>query len=103
MNGWVVEGLSSWFPDIDGMMRDMEKLMQEALKNMDQQVPKNLVKERRLDDGSVVREMGPVVYGYSVKIGEDGKPIVRKFGNINSFPGPLGGTFSVSEAAGASG
>jgi HSP20 family protein len=88
---------SSWFPDIDGMMRDMEKLMQEALKNMDQQVPKNLVKERRLDDGSVVREMGPVVYGYSVKIGEDGKPIVRKFGNINSFPGPLGGTFSVSE------
>jgi HSP20 family protein len=41
--------------------------------------------------------MGPVVYGYSVKIGEDGKPIVRKFGNINSFPGPLGGTFSVSE------
>jgi HSP20 family protein len=88
---------SSWFPDLDGMMKDMEKIMHEALKNMDQQVPRNLVKERRLDDGSTVREMGPIVYGYSVKIGEDGKPIVRKFGNINSFPGPLGGTFSVSE------
>jgi HSP20 family protein len=79
------------------MMKDMEKIMHEALKNMDQQVPRNLVKERRLDDGSTVREMGPIVYGYSVKIGEDGKPVVRKFGNINSFPGPLGGTFSVSE------
>jgi len=79
------------------MMKDMEKIMHEALKNMDQQVPRNLVKERRLDDGSTVRELGPIVYGYSVKIGEDGKPVVRKFGNINSFPGPLGGTFSVSE------
>lgn len=88
---------SSWFPDLDGMMKDMEKIMHEALKNVDQQVPRNLVKERRLDDGSTVREMGPIVYGYSVKIGEDGKPVVRKFGNINSFPGPLGGTFSVSE------
>ena len=58
------------------MMRDMEKLMQEALKNMDQQVPRNLVRERRLDDGSIVRETGPIVYGYSVKIGEDGKPVV---------------------------
>jgi HSP20 family protein len=88
---------SSWFPDVDSMMRDMEKLMQEALKNMDQQVPRNLVRERTLVDGSIVRETGPIVYGYSVKIGEDGKPVVRKFGNINSFPGPLGGTFSVSE------
>lgn len=66
---------SSWFPDVDSMMRDMEKLMQEALKNMDQQIPRNLVRERRLDDGSIVRETGPIVYGYSVKIGEDGKPI----------------------------
>jgi HSP20 family protein len=82
---------NSWFPDIYGVMREMEKMMQEALKNMEQQVPKNLVKERKLEDGSTVREMGPIVYGYSVKIGEDGKPIVRKFGNIESFPGLMGG------------
>jgi HSP20 family protein len=88
---------SSWFPDLDSMMKEMEKLMEDALKNMEQQVPKHLVKERRLDDGSVVRETGPIVYGYSVKIGEDGKPVVRKFGNLNAFPGPLGGTFSVSD------
>jgi HSP20 family protein len=76
---------NSWFPDIDGVMREMEKKMQEALKNMEQQVPRNLVKERKLEDGSTVREMGPIVYGYSVKIGEDGKSIVRKFGNIESL------------------
>jgi len=88
---------NSWFPDVDSMMKEMEKLMQEAIKNMDQNVPKNLIRERKLDDGSVVREMGPIVYGYSFKIGEDGKPIVRKFGNLNTFPSSLTGRFSVSD------
>lgn len=88
---------NSWFPDVDSMMKEMEKLMQEAVKNMDQNVPKNLIRERKLDDGSVVREMGPIVYGYSFKIGEDGKPIVRKFGNLNTFPSSLTGRFSVSD------
>jgi len=87
----------SWFPDIDEMMKEMEKMMQEAFKNVEQQVPRNLVKERKMDDGSVVREMGPIVYGYSVKIGPDGKPVVRKFGNIDAFPNLLGGGLAVKE------
>ncbi len=87
----------SWFPDVDEMMKEMEKMMQEAFKNVEQQVPKNLVKERKMDDGSIVREMGPIVYGYSVKIGPDGKPVVRKFGNIDAFPNLLGGGLSVKE------
>jgi HSP20 family protein len=86
-----------WFPDIDDMMKEMERMMQQAFKNVEQQVPKNLIKERKLDDGSVVREMGPIVYGYSVKIGPDGKPEVRKFGNVNSFPNVLGGGLAVKE------
>ena len=94
---WFGRRSNSWFPDVDSMMKEMEKLMQEAVKNMDQNVPKNLIRERKLDDGSVVREMGPIVYGYSFKIGEDGKPIVRKFGNLNTFPSSLTGRFSVSD------
>lgn len=86
-----------WFPDVDEMMKEMEKMMQEAFKNVEKQVPKNLVRERKMEDGSVVREMGPIVYGYSVKIGPDGKPVVRKFGNIDSFPSMLGGGVSVKE------
>ena len=85
----------SWFPDIDEMMKEMEKMMQEAFKNVEQHVPKNLVRERKLDDGTTVREMGPIVVGYSVKIGPDGKPVVRKFGNIDAFPNILGGGMSV--------
>jgi HSP20 family protein len=85
----------SWFPDIDEMMKEMEKMMQEAFRNVEQQVPKNLIRERKMEDGSTVREMGPIVYGYSVKIGPDGKPQVRKFGNIDAFPNILGGGMAV--------
>ena len=71
--------------------------MQEALRNAEQHVPKNLMKERKLEDGSTVREVGPIVYRYSVKIGQDVKPIVRKFGNVDSSPGFIGSGISVKE------
>src|ERR687898_601418 len=87
----------TWFADFNGAIREIERMMQEALRNAEQQVPKNLMKERKLEDGSTVREVGPVVYGYSVKIGQDGKPIVRKFGNVVSSPGFLGGGLTVKE------
>ena len=94
---WFGKRRRSWFPDVDDMMKEMERMMQEAFKNLEQQVPKNLVKERKLEDGTTVREMGPIVYGYSVKIGPDGKPEIRKFGNIDTMPHLLGGGLSVKE------
>ncbi len=77
-----------FFPEIDRMMEDMEKFMSDAFKEMEDSVPRDMVRVRRLPDGSVRREYGPFVYGYSVKIGPDGRPIIREFGNIK--PG-LGG------------
>ncbi|MDH5201454.1 MAG: Hsp20/alpha crystallin family protein [Candidatus Bathyarchaeota archaeon] len=77
-----------FFPEIDRMMEDMEKFMSDAFKEMEDTVPRDMVRVRRLPDGSVKREYGPFVYGYSVKIGPDGRPIIREFGNIK--PG-LGG------------
>jgi len=71
-----------FFGDIDDMFREMEKMMDEELKNFTEKVPKEYVKERKLPDGSTVRELGPFVYGYSMKIGPDGKPEIQEFGNI---------------------
>ena len=79
---------SSIFGDIDRMIEEMEKEMAEAFKDMENAVPEDMYRERRLPDGSVSREYGPFVYGYSVKIGPDGKPIIREFGNIK--PGLTG-------------
>ena len=36
----------------------------------------------RLKEGGKVREVGPIVYGYSMTIGPDGKPRIREFGNV---------------------
>jgi HSP20 family protein len=78
-----------FFGDIDRMFQEMEKMMEEQFKSFTQKIPKDYAKERRLPDGSTVKEYGPFVYGYSMKIGPDGKPAVRRFGNIKkSLEGP---------------
>ncbi|MCD6445183.1 Hsp20/alpha crystallin family protein [Candidatus Bathyarchaeota archaeon] len=79
----------SWFfEDIDRIFREMEKMMEEEFKSFTSRLPKDYIKERKLPDGSTVREFGPFVYGYSVKIGPDGKPEIREFGNVK--PSALG-------------
>jgi HSP20 family protein len=62
-------------------IREMEKMMEDELKSS-RKSPKDYVKERKLPDGSTVKEFGPFVYGYSMKIGPDGKPEIQEFGNI---------------------
>ena len=67
---------------MDNMFKEMEKMMNEELKNFTEKIPKEYIKERKMPDGSTVKELGPFVYGYSMKIGADGKPEVQEFGNI---------------------
>lgn len=76
-----------FFPEIDKMIEEMEREMADSFKDLENMMPRDMVRVRRLPDGSVRREYGPFVYGYSVKIGPDGKPIIREFGNMK--PGPM--------------
>jgi len=71
------------FEDIDEVFREMEKEFSDMLKK----APRDYVRERVLPDGSKVQEWGPFVYGYSIKIGPDGKPEIREFGNIRPEAG----------------
>jgi len=68
---------------------EFDKMFEEFFKDIEKQVPKDLVRERRLPDGSISKEFGPFVYGYSVTIGPDGKPIIREFGNVKPSTKPL--------------
>ncbi len=81
--GWL-------FEDMDEMLRDIEEMMNKELKEFTSRIPKDYLRERKLQDGTKVREWGPFVYGYSMTIGPDGKPVIREFGNVQqSKRGPL--------------
>jgi len=71
--------------DIRDMFRsfnDMHKEMDRMFNDVSNNAPKELVREYQTSDGANVREIGPIVYGYSMTIGPDGKPHVKEFGNI---------------------
>jgi HSP20 family protein len=87
-------GKDPFFGDIDDMFKEMERMMDEELKDFTEKVPKEYIKERKLPDGSTVKELGPFVHGYSMKIGPDGKPEIQEFGNIKKS---LKGTPQVKE------
>jgi HSP20 family protein len=79
---------AGWFGDMprqfDEMRSEMERMFEEQFKDIESTAPKDLIREYRTPEGGKVREIGPLVYGYSMTIGADGKPKVREFGNIKS-------------------
>jgi HSP20 family protein len=77
---------SNFFEDFDTMF---ERMFSEMTKNL----PKELEVEKKLPGGGTVRQWGPFVYGYSMSVGPDGKPVVREFGNVKSTKRP--GAFGV--------
>jgi len=82
-----------FFEDIDEVMKDMERVMEETFRKFTSQAPKDLIRERIGPDGSRIKEIGPFVYGYSMKIGPDGKPLIKEFGNIKPGLKPSGFSF----------
>jgi HSP20 family protein len=84
-----------WLGDLprqfEQMRRQMERMFQEQFIDIDKtKIPKDLVKEYQTPEGAKVREVGPLVYGYSMTVGPDGKPKVREFGNARSLFGSRG-------------
>lgn len=92
-----------WFDEwFEKLEKDLRRTMRRAFgatpfeedffnlfKGLEEKFPKDLVREKRLPDGSIRKEYGPFIYGYSVRIGPDGKPIVREFGNVKRKVSPV--------------
>jgi HSP20 family protein len=66
------------FRGFDQTRREMER----EFEDIEKTVPKDLIREYDTPQGGKVREVGPLVYGYSMTVGPDGKPKVKEFGNI---------------------
>jgi HSP20 family protein len=96
-------GRGGWFGDMprqfDEMRREMERMFEEQFKGLESTAPKDLIREYQTPEGGKVREVGPLVYGYSMTIGPDGRPKVREFGNVRP-PSRLGevGTTTTTDA-----
>jgi HSP20 family protein len=62
----------------------MERMFDEQFRDilLQTETPKELVREYVTPKGEKVREIGPIVYGYSVVVGPDGKPRITEFGNV---------------------
>jgi len=72
-----------FFRELDDMQREMERMFNQ-FNDIQSNSPKELVREYQTSEGKKVREFGPIVYGYSMTIGPDGKPQIREFGNVKS-------------------
>ena len=72
------------FADFGDIHEEMNRMF-DVFNNMSSNAPKELVREYETKEGVKVREVGPIVYGYSMTIGPDGKPQVREFGNLKSL------------------
>ena len=76
-------GAGDWFSDMprqfEQMRREMEKEFEEQFRDIETKVPKEMVREYETPEGSKVREVGPIVYGYSMTVGPDGKPKGQEF------------------------
>ena len=90
---WGGDFFDDMFREFDEMRRDMSKMFSDQFKNIEDKIPKDLVKEYETPEGGKVREVGPIVYGYSMTIGPDGKPNIREFGNVKSPYSGRGGGF----------
>jgi HSP20 family protein len=69
------------------MMKEMERAFSDQFKELEKSLPKSMVRESKSPDGTTKKEIGPIVYGYSVTVGPDGKPVVREFGNVRKGEG----------------
>jgi HSP20 family protein len=89
--GWFGSGSRGrMLSEFDEMRREIERMFEETIQDV-QRVPSDLVREYQTPSGGKVREVGPIVYGYSYTVGPDGKPQIREFGNVKPMLGTTGG------------
>lgn len=79
----------SFFEEFEAMIEEMQREFLEEVRRMMDNLPRELIKETRTPTG-VRRQYGPFIYGYSITIGPDGKPVFRQFGNVSPAALPRG-------------
>jgi len=75
-------GRRGFFDDMFRGFDEMRRQMEREFEDIEKRIPKDLIREYTTPGGGKVRELGPMIYGYSMTVGPDGKPRIREFGNV---------------------
>jgi len=75
-------GRRGFFEDMFRGFDEMRREMERGFEDIEKRIPKDLIREYTTPGGEKVREVGPMIYGYSMTVGPDGKPRIREFGNV---------------------
>lgn len=60
----------------------MNRIIKEMANKMAESMPKEFYGEEKLAEGITNKKLGTFIYGYSMTVGPDGKPVIREFGNV---------------------
>ncbi len=77
--------------ELEQMKKEFDRMFREQLEERPFESLKELVREYETPEGGKVQEIGPIVYGYSLTIGSDGKPRIREFGNVKKLGAGIAG------------
>ena len=72
------------FKEFNSIQEEIGRLLNHFY-NIQPNIQKVIIKEYQSPDDNKVREMRPIIFGYSMTIGPDGKLYVREFRNAKSF------------------
>jgi len=75
----------NWSDDRNGRHFDVFDEFEEQFKRMQQRM-NNLYRGTLKGDFSISQEGSPKVYGWTYKMGSDGKPVFQEFGNVPKTP-----------------
>jgi HSP20 family protein len=72
------------FKEFNNIQEEMGRMLNHFY-NIQPNVQKVIIKEYHIPQGNKVREIRPIILGYSMIIGPDGKLYVKEFGNVKSL------------------
>jgi len=76
MSWWRRRRRPRWSDFFDEIFEEFERMEEELFRRFWEELPS----WREMEES--VKVYGPYVYGFSISIGPDGKPVVREFGNV---------------------
>lgn len=74
-------GLGRIVREFEEMRKDIERMFEDTIRDAEP-LPKDLVRGGYETPTGPVREVGPLIYGYSCTIGLDGKLKITEFGKV---------------------